>query len=163
MKGKSVYRTKLDTLNFLTPSPIVNKARCWTVGGTSAAVYSGSMFVLSQYWYKNFAKAPFHFFDDNNEWNQIDKVAHVYATYFIGRWSMNMWDWAGVKHKNSVWLGGLVGTMFLTNIEILDGFSAKWGASWGDLAANALGSGIVIAQEKLWEEQRFCIKLSCTC
>ena len=49
---------------------------------------------------------------------------------------------------------------FLTIIEILDGQSAEWGASSGDLIANSLGSFLAIGQELKWNEQRIQLKYS---
>ena len=46
------------------------------------------------------------------------------------------------------------GFTFLTAVEILDGFSKNWGASWGEILANASGTGLLIGQELLWAEQR---------
>ena len=37
--------------------------------------------------------------------------------------------WSGVPEK-AIWYGGAYGAVFLTTIEILDGYSAEWGASW---------------------------------
>lgn len=42
----------------------------------------------------------------------------------------------------------------------MDGFSEEWGFSWGDMAFNAMGSGLYVGQELLWKEQRILIKYS---
>ena len=68
--------------------------------------------------------------------------------------------WTGVPRKKALWYGGLYGPFFLTTIEVLDGFSANWGASFGDLAANSLGSFFAISQELYWQEQKVLIKYS---
>ena len=73
---------------------------------------------------------------------------------------MDIMKWSGVPEKKSIWYGGAYGAVFLTTIEILDGFSAEWGASWGDLLANSSGSALLIAQELLWKEQRIQFKYS---
>jgi len=49
--------------------------------------------------------------------------------------------------------GGMLGFMLQAPIEILDGMYEGWGFSWGDMAANAAGSGLVIGQELLFNEQ----------
>jgi hypothetical protein len=56
--------------------------------------------------------------------------------------------------------GGLSGTAFLTVVEVLDGFSSGWGFSIGDLGADLAGSGLFIAQELVWNEQRIQVKFS---
>ena len=92
----------------------------------------------------------------------MDKVGHIYTAYFEGLWSVRALEWSGLGQNKSIWYGGLTGSVLQSTIEILDGYSAKWGASWSDLAANSLGSAIVIAEEKLWGEQRILMKFSYT-
>jgi hypothetical protein len=68
------------------------------------------------------------------------KLGHGWAAYNAGRASAAMWVWAGVAPKKAAWIGGISSTVYLTVIELLDAHSAKWGWSWGDMAANVLGS-----------------------
>ncbi|MCH8318750.1 MAG: DUF2279 domain-containing protein, partial [Bacteroidetes bacterium] len=63
-------------------------------------------------------------------------------------------------HQSPTWLGCTAGFLAMTPIEILDGFSAQHGASWGDLIANAAGSGLVLGQYLLWDELRIYPKYS---
>ena len=42
----------------------------------------------------------------------------------------------------------------------MDGIHEGWGFSWGDMAANAFGSGLVIGQELIWNEQLIKYKFS---
>ena len=42
----------------------------------------------------------------------------------------------------------------------MDGFSAEWGASMGDVVANASGTALFVSQELLWKEQRIIPKFS---
>src|ERR1043166_9398894 len=53
-----------------------SKKRFSVVIGTEAALYSGSLLALNQLWYKDYPRRSFHFFDDNNEWLQMDKCGH---------------------------------------------------------------------------------------
>jgi hypothetical protein len=48
----------------------------------------------------------------------------------------------------------------LTAVEVLDGFSSEWGASSGDIIANASGTALFVSQELLWKEQRITPKFS---
>ena len=124
--------------------------------------YTGSMVALNEIWYKDYPKSGFHFFNDNREWQQVDKVGHAYSAYVASRASMEMWRWAGMKRNQRIWIGGMSGAFYQTVIETLDGFSAEWGWSWGDFAANMLGSGMLVSQELLWDEQRISFKFSTT-
>ncbi len=127
---------------------------------SGSAVYAGSMIGLYQLWYKDYPQSSFHFINDNKEWLQADKTGHTLASYYIGLAGYESLKWAGVDEKKSIWFGGGIGFVYLTVIETLDGFSAEWGASGGDLLANGLGSGLFIGQQLGWKEQRIKMKWS---
>lgn len=149
-----------QSYDFWAPAPELNKGRFYTLNGTAAVAYGGTLTLLNKYWYSQFEKSKFHFYNDNGEWNQIDKVGHVWTAYAEGLYGIDLYRWSGLERKKAIWIGGSLGSLFQTTIEILDGFSAKWGASPGDLLANTLGSGLVISQALLWDEQRFKLKFS---
>jgi hypothetical protein len=48
----------------------------------------------------------------------------------------------------------------MLSIEYLDGRSAKWGWSWGDVAADVSGSALYASQQLGWKEQRILLKFS---
>ncbi len=137
-----------------------NSTRKWIVGGSSVALYGGSLFLLNQAWYKQYPKTSFHTFDDAGEWLQMDKVGHSWSVYNASRATTAAWQWAGASHKKAVLLGSISGFSYLTVIEILDGHSANWGWSWADMAANFAGSSLFAGQELLWREQRIQLKFS---
>lgn len=112
----------------------------------SSATYAVTMVGLSSLWYSNTNRSRFHFFNDNAQWRQVDKVGHSYTAYHVSSLGYEMYRWAGLpKHKSAV-LGAVTGFVFQTPIEIFDGFSADYGASWGDLVANTLGSSLFLWQ-----------------
>ncbi len=137
-----------------------NKNRINLIAAVNIGVYTGSLFILNQAWYANYPRSSFHFFNDNKEWLQVDKVGHGWTAYNTGRASAAMWQWAGLPQKKAALIGGISGAAYLTVIEILDGFSSQWGFSWGDMTANVVGSGLFTAQELLWKEQRIQYKFS---
>lgn len=126
----------------------------------NVAGYGGTMVALYRSWYLNYPRSSFHTFNDLPEWNQMDKAGHFYSAYIQSSASTALWKWAGMNKKTRVWVGGLSGAVYQTAIEILDGYSAQWGWSWSDFATNLLGSGVYIAQELAWEEQRVHLKFS---
>jgi uncharacterized protein YfiM (DUF2279 family) len=131
---------------------------CYTIGlGGSTLVHAG----LYQLWYKDYPSSSFHFINDNQQWLQMDKVGHTYSAYYLSYTGIEAAQWAGVLPKNQ-WKWGLLGMIFQTPIEVFDGFSAGWGASVGDLAANTLGSALCIGQHALWQEQKITMKFSYT-
>lgn len=137
-----------------------NKTRVAIVVAGNVALWAGSFYALNQSWYADFPRTSFHFFNDNREWQQMDKLGHVWTSYQVSRASAEIWKWTGINHKKSVIIGGLSGIGYLTLIEILDAYSSQWGFSWGDMTANLIGSGAFVSQELLWKEQRLSIKFS---
>ena len=128
--------------------------------GVEAGIYAGSIYSLNQLWYKDFPRSSFHWHNDNSNWLQMDKLGHSFSSYQLGLLSMDIFRSYGISEKKSIWYGGTYGTVFLTTIEILDGFSKEWGASWGDLLANTFGTSLLVFQEIIWKEQRLQLKYS---
>ena len=118
------------------------------------------MIALSSLWYNDHDQSSFHFFNDNNEWLQMDKVGHIATSYQLGRLGIEALRWTGVENKKAIWYGGSLGFVFLTSVEIFDGFSSAWGASWGDVLSNTAGTAILIGQEFIFEEQVVSLKYS---
>lgn len=146
--------------SFFTPSDSLNLSRRNAVIITEASLGTISLLALDQLWYKDYPRSKFHTLDDTDEWLQMDKLGHVFTAYQVGRIGADVLNWSGVSKKNQLLYGGTLGFTFLTAVEILDGFSEEWGFSWGDMLANAAGTGLYIGQEMLWNEQRIALKYS---
>lgn len=136
------------------------KLRKQIVVGGNALAYSGTMFGLYHLWYKDYPLEKFHFFNDNKEWLQMDKVGHSFSCYYEGVAGIEMMKWAGFNKKQYSWIGGSYGFFIQTGVEVFDGFSTGWGASMGDVAANTFGAGLAISQSLAWDEQRIWMKYS---
>ncbi|HXA01581.1 MAG TPA: DUF2279 domain-containing protein, partial [Cytophagaceae bacterium] len=128
------------------------------VGGN--ATYVASLIYLSQAWYKNEPRTHFHFFNDNAEWLQMDKTGHFTASFHESVFFVEAFKWTGVSKKRAILIGSFAGLLYQTPIEIFDGFSSAYGASWGDELANAGGSLLVLGQYLLWDQIRFQPKFS---
>lgn len=128
--------------------------------GSGIVTGVGSYAGLYMAWYNDYNTGKFHTFDDNGEWLQMDKVGHTMTTYHLGMISCDALRWAGTDDRTSRWVGGLTGLFYQTGIEVMDGFSRGWGFSWGDEAANVLGSAVFISQDLAWGEQRIKLKYS---
>ncbi|MCF6222225.1 MAG: YfiM family protein [Flavobacteriaceae bacterium] len=145
---------------FFQKSDTLNKSRRNAIYITEAAGASIALIGLNQLWYADYPRSKFHFFNDNSSWMQMDKFGHAYSSYLIGKMGMDVLAWAGESKKNQLIYGATLGFVFLTTIEVFDGFSEEWGFSTGDVIANALGTGLLIGQELLWNEQRIQYKYS---
>ncbi|MDA3613739.1 DUF2279 domain-containing protein [Polluticaenibacter yanchengensis] len=130
------------------------------VVGSHLAAYVGGIVVLNEMWYKGADRTKFHFFNDNSEWNQMDKVGHSWSAYQLSRVSYATWKWAGYSDKRSAIYSSLSSALLMTTIETLDGFSERWGWSWGDFGANTFGSAFFVGQHLLWGKQIVSFKFS---
>jgi len=135
------------------------KRKLILVTGTSVLTV-GSLVYLNQEWYSQYNTGHFRFFNDNAEWLQMDKVGHVWTNYQTSRLMMQAFNWAGYTKQQQLIYGGTISFAYMTAVECLDGFSAGWGFSWGDIIANGLGSGLAIGQEVWFKEQRMQLKFS---
>jgi hypothetical protein len=146
--------------NFLPPDAVYNPGRLRTVVisevATGVAISAGLYFL----WYRKHPKSHFHFFNDNGEWLQMDKVGHATTAYNIGTIQYDLMRWCGVKNDASIAIGGLTALSYMSIVEIFDGFSSKWGFSKGDMLANIFGVALFAAQQKGWHQQRISLKWS---
>ena len=139
---------------------VYDKRKVIGLAAFQTAAFTSATIALNNAWYKNYPREKFHFFNDMKEWMQMDKIGHIYSSYAEGQASMEMWRWTGIERKKRIWIGGLSGLAYQSMLEILDAHSSQWGFSWGDMSANILGSGMLIAQELAWDEQKFRLKWS---
>ena len=146
--------------NFLKPADSLLVARRNTVVITEAVAISVALIGMNELWYKDYPKSKFHFINDNKEWLQMDKLGHLYSAYHIGNIGANLLQWSGATKKQQLLYGASLGFVFQTAFEVLDGYSEKWGASPGDVVANATGTALYVSQELLWKEQRIVPKFS---
>nr|WP_207433234.1 DUF2279 domain-containing protein [Sabulibacter ruber] len=131
----------------------------WIAAG-AATVYVGGLALLNEAWYQDKERTSFHWFDDSQEWKQLDKAGHLWGAFHESRLGVDLLRKAGVPDKKAIWYGGALGFVLQTPIEYFDGRSPEYGASITDIAANAAGSLAVIAQELAWGELRLMPKYS---
>jgi len=144
----------------LAPADSLHKGRLWAGIGTGSVVYGVSMVGLYQAWYADYPLGKFHTFNDLREWNQMDKMGHALMSYNESRWIFGIAKWTGMRPRRAAWAGFAGGQLVQTSLETFDGFSEQWGWSWSDIGFNTLGSGLFLAQELAWGEQRISMKMS---
>lgn len=145
---------------FLKPSDTLNTSRRNAVIITEASLATVSLIALDQLWYKDYPRSKFHTINDNGAWLQVDKFGHTFSAYQLGKFGSDALNWSGVSEKDQLIYGATLGFAFLGVVEVFDGFSEEWGFSWGDIAANGVGTGLYVGQELLWKEQRVIMKYS---
>ena len=128
--------------------------------GTEALIITGIMTSLYVSWYSGSETGGFHFYNDNGEWLQMDKVGHANSCYNFANIGYEALAMTGLDEKHSILYGGPLGITIMTMVEIFDALSSDWGFSWGDMGANILGTGLFMGQQALWHEQRIALKYS---
>jgi hypothetical protein len=145
---------------FLEPSSQFNPSRLRGVVASEVATGLLATTGLYYLWYRKHPRSPFHFFNDNAEWLQMDKWGHATTAYTIAAVQYDLMRWCGVRDGPSIAAGSLTALGYMSIIEILDGFSSKWGFSKGDMLANIIGSALFAAQQQGWGGQRISLQFS---
>jgi hypothetical protein len=126
----------------------------------SGAYWVGGMAVMERVWYRYRVRVPFHFFNDNAAYLQVDKAGHAFGAYVQSYVGYHWLRHAGLSRSSALLYGGGLGVILQTPIEVMDGIHEGWGFSWGDMAANTAGSALVVGQELLLGEQLIKFKFS---
>jgi hypothetical protein len=126
----------------------------------ASSVYTTGLIGLNEIWYKENPRQSFRFFNDAHEWKQVDKVGHFYSSFYLSALSSKSLNNSGVKSLKASAIGFATGFVALSAIEILDGYSAAYGASASDLLANFAGSSFYFSQTLLWKDVRIYPKFS---
>ncbi|WNB17238.1 DUF2279 domain-containing protein [Marivirga arenosa] len=105
-----------------------------------ASLYSVSMIGLGAVWYQGNENQKFQFFNDNQQWLQMDKAGHIYSAYHISNLNFNLLQKAGYTPKKAMLFSSISASLMMLPIEIFDGFSTAYGASVGDAVANTIGA-----------------------
>ncbi len=145
---------------FFEPSQRYNAGR---VAGTiivESAIGTIVTVGLNYLWYKKFPHSTFHYFNDNDEWLNVDKVGHAATAYNIAAIQSDVLHWGGVRPGTAALIGTATGLAFMSMIELMDGHSTKWGFSKGDMLANIAGCALYEGQQLLWHQQRISLKFS---
>ena len=138
----------------------LNKRKLACAITTESLLYSTELIYLRFVWYKDHERVPFHFYNDNKGYLQIDKFGHAFGAYFESYIGYHWLRSAGVSRNKSLLYGGTLGFLLQAPIEIFDGIYEGWGFSWGDMLANTSGAALLIGQEALFNDQIIKYKFS---
>lgn len=152
-------RGQIDTLEH-TEAGIDYKKRQKTLLLAGSGLYVAGSTTLYMAWYKQNEQQGFHFFNDSKEWLQMDKAGHIFSGYNQSLVVYKSFKWAGYKDSKSILYGTLAGFGFQSTIEIMDGFSSKWGFSNSDVISNIVGVSAFYFQQKYWNAQKIQFKMS---
>ncbi|PKL84647.1 MAG: DUF2279 domain-containing protein [Ignavibacteriae bacterium HGW-Ignavibacteriae-1] len=138
----------------------INSKTLYKAIALTSAYYALSMYVLSKTWFKDKEIVPFHIRNDNSGYLQVDKFGHMFGAYFYSYVGYHGLKEMGITESEALLFGGTLGFVMQTPIEIMDGIHQDNGFSWGDIIANSIGSGLVLSQQLLCDEQIIKYKFS---
>lgn len=164
MKTAKIFVIIFISFLFVQPAAAFNKISKSDSTGTNknilfkaiafeAAYYTGAMLILQNTWYQGKKVVPFHFYNDNRGYMHVDKFGHAYGAYIESYIGYHVLLGSGISKSNALIFGGTLGLILQTPIEIMDGIHEGWGFSWGDMAANAMGTALFVGQELFFDEQ----------
>ena len=145
MLSQTIHAQPLPIAPVLPGQSGINQGRFIGVLIGTAAFYTITLLMLRKQWYKK--KVPFHSFNDNAEWLQMDKVGHAATAYCMSRGGYELMRWSGVDERASILTGGLLALLFQTTLEVYDGHAEGWGFSKGDMFANVAGTALFMGQQ----------------
>ena len=111
---------------------------------TEGAVAVSGLTALSLIWYDGL-QTPFVFFNDGNEWGGMDKLGHFTGAAWAAEWNVGLLEEVGIPPKKARLYSSIATLGFLTVVEVLDGFSPRYGASVYDVLANTGGVAFGLA------------------
>jgi len=133
------------------------------VGGTMAA----ANIAIATYYFTTFynddyaQRAPFHTFNDwyNADLN-VDKFGHIWGSQTYSVTLYHMFRWTRMSKTSSMYWSSGLAFFFQLQMELTDGLYQKWGYSWWDMTANAIGSTWPNLQRVYPSLQSFNLKMS---
>lgn len=135
-----------------------NRRRNAWIGLSTLTV--GTHALLYNTWYSKETRHSFHWVNDNKSWLQMDKAGHVFGAYFSAAAASAAFRYSGYNRKKSALLGMGFSLAFQMPIEYFDGKSNHWGASSGDIVANAAGSLFAGIQNWHWGNTRIPVRFT---
>ncbi len=118
---------------------------------------------FKQAWWQN-ERTRFHFYQGwrrtrgyldfgwhDTLYGHMDKLGHYYSARLLSEQIYLISQWIGFDAPISQWIGPILSSLLLLEIEIYDGFFKDWGFSLADFTANELGAfSPLIKQQWPW-------------
>lgn len=94
-----------------------------------------------------------NWFSANTPNGGADKLGHAYSFYVSTRIMTKGFQWAGHSQPQAIQLAGITSATLSVGVEILDGFTEKYGFSPEDVVMNltGIGAGIILDKYPYWD------------
>jgi hypothetical protein len=138
----------LLSMNYAAYQPF--KQAWWEEERTNFHFYKG--------WRRTTGYLDFGWYD--TLYGHIDKLGHYYSSRLLSEQLYYVCTWIGFEEGKSKWLGPILSSLLMLEIEIYDGFFKDWGFSIADFTANELGAFSPLIREQLPFLKNFHLKFS---
>lgn len=130
-----------------SPARLTSKIRPYTLAAIGLA-YTGAIYALHVYQKQTLwnQRGDFHFMEDGNYADWVDKFGHGYGAYTMSYYSGEVLRGAGVQAEAAQWYGSLLGLAYQLYIEVEDGYARDWGFSPSDAYSNTAGAAYHLLQ-----------------
>ena len=120
----------------------------WPTVGMSAA-YLGMVGYLhynqaTAWWSEN--GGSFHVVEDIEYARGLDKCGHFFSGFVTSTVCSDLLMEAGASQQMATLAGAGMGLVYMTYVEVMDGFASNWGFSPSDAIANTAGVAFFVAQ-----------------
>lgn len=112
-------------------------------GAYSLAVGAAQYYQYQAFWAD---RLSFRIIEDGDLELGADKCGHVFAGYFMSKFSTDILLTVGFSEDMATIGGGLMGLGYQFFVEVQDGYGKNWGFSPSDMIANTIGAGLHIGQ-----------------
>ncbi len=139
------------------PSPSIRWNRFVPVTTTIVGAYTGVYIFERSRWWKE--DRSFHFDSHLDYAENTDKLGHFYVSELQALANARALEWSGVRRSRAALWGALISLAGQTNVEIHDGYSAKWGFDVYDQVANVLGVTWFYLHDRVPALRRYDVRL----
>jgi len=118
-----------------------DEQKLFILGASSALVFIYAYGIENTMWWKG-EKSSFHF-NWQQDWTYAlgaDKFGHFFFGYFLSSLYSRGLQWCNINLQKSLLYSSIISLTYQTFVEIRDGFSRRYGFSWGDFIADIFGS-----------------------
>jgi hypothetical protein len=133
-KQKSKHKHKINFLKTGLVTGITIGAGIWLHNYQKNAWWAGQ-------------RSRFHLQNDWDYAMSSDKIGHFFDGALIQTLYQGAFEWSGFSPKAAMWLGAGFSIIYMTDIEIEDGFASDWGFSPGDEISNIAGALYPVLQQ----------------
>lgn len=83
-----------------------------------------------------------------------DKLGHAYSFYVSTRLMKTGFEWAGHNRRQAAQLAGITSAALSVGVEVMDGFTEKYGFSTEDVIMNlsGIGAGVFLESNPSWDD-----------